>query len=76
MTIFLLSQWLTQAIAGLKEGRNAERKAILYPAPGFRSSDLRGFWNNLRQHVNTKLRGHESPLRVPQTQSTFHLHAR
>jgi hypothetical protein len=25
------------AIAGLNEGRNAEKKAILYPAPGFRS---------------------------------------
>src|SRR6266496_2918184 len=32
MTIFSFSQWLTQAIAGLKEGRNAERKAFL-PCP-------------------------------------------
>jgi len=28
MTIFSFSQWLTQRIAGLKEGRNPERKAF------------------------------------------------
>jgi len=31
-TIFSFSRWLTHAIAGLKEGRNAERNAIL-PCP-------------------------------------------
>src|SRR6266496_3793708 len=32
MTIFSFSQWLTQANAGLNEGRNVERKAFL-PCP-------------------------------------------